>query len=158
MSQSGQRDALRLVSYGLYVLTTAHGSEINAIVCNWLTQISFEPLMLVVALENESHSHLLVQESGVFAINFLDKDQIHLARRLAAPHRINPHKLVGVAYHTGLTGTPLLDQAMAFLECEVRQALEVGGDHTLFVGEVVGGEVTRHAESLTLLASGLRYK
>lgn len=158
MSQEGQRDALRLISYGLYVLTTAHGSEVNAITCNWLTQISFEPLMLVVALEKESHSHRLVQESGVFAVNFLDKDQAHLARRMAAPHRINPHKLAGVAYRIGVTGTPLLDQAIAFLECEIRQALEVGGDHTLFVGEVVEGEVTRHAETLTLLASGLRYK
>lgn len=158
MDQRGQRDALRLISYGLYVLTAAHGPEVNAITCNWLTQISFEPLMLVVALEKESHSHLLVQESGVFAVNFLDKDQIYLARRMAAPHRINPHKLAGIAYRTGMTGTPLLDQAIAFLECKVRQTLEVAGDHTLFVGEVVGGEISRHAETLTLLASGLRYK
>lgn len=157
--RQGERDAIQLISYGLYVLTTAHGPDVNAITCNWLTQISFEPLLVLVAIEKESYSHQLLQESGVFAINFLSKDQNHLARSMAAPHRIKPYKLAGVAHHNGITGVPLLDEAIAFLECEVRQVLEVDGDHTLFVGEVVGGEaVTRYAEPLTLLASGLRYK
>jgi flavin reductase (DIM6/NTAB) family NADH-FMN oxidoreductase RutF len=158
MNQRSQRETLRLISYGLYVLTTARGPEINGITCNWLTQISFKPLLLAVALENQSHSNLLVQESGIFAINFLEKDQVILARRMAAPHRINPHKLAGVAHHTGVTGAPLLDAAMAYLECEVRQTSIVTGDHTLHVGEVVAGEMTHYAEPLTLAVSGLRYK
>ena len=77
---------------------------------------------------------------------------------MAAPHRHNPHKLAGVSCHLGQTGVPLLDDALAWLECEVRQTLEVDGDHTLFIGEVVDGGVIRRAEPLTLLASGLRYK
>jgi len=147
-----------MISYGLYVLTARRGREAHASTVNWLTQISFEPLLIMIAVEKTSHSHLLLQEGGVFAINFLSKDQIPLARRFVIPHRLNPHKLAGVAYHTGVTGAPLLDEAIAFLECEVRQALEAGGDHTLFVGEVVGGGVTQYVEPLTLLASRLRYK
>lgn len=157
--QRGQRDAIQLISYGLYLLTTVHEKNVNVITCNWITQISFEPLLILVAIEKQSYSHQLLQESSVFAVNFLSKDQTRLARNLAAPHKIKPFKLAGVAHHPGVTGVPLVDEAIAFLECEVRHSLEVDGDHTLFVGEVVAGDVvTRYVEPLTLLASGLRYK
>lgn len=158
LNRRGIREALQMISYGLYVLTTGRGREAHASTVNWLTQISFEPLLIMIAVEKTSHSRLLLQGGGVFAINFLSQDQTLLARRLAVPHRLNPHKLAGVACHAGVTGAPLLDEAIAFLEGEVRQALEPGGDHTLFVGEVVGGGVTRYVEPLTLLASRLRYK
>ncbi|HBY98342.1 MAG: flavin reductase family protein [Ardenticatenaceae bacterium] len=154
----GERDALRQISYGLYVLTTVRGPDVNAITCNWLTQISFEPLAVVVAIEKQSRSHQLLKESGVFAINILGKDQTSLARRMAVPHRINPHKLAGVTHHPGVTGAPLLDEAIAFLECEVRQVVEVDGDHTLFVADVVAGAATRAGEPLTLKEARLQYK
>lgn len=160
LSRNGydEREALRQISYGLYILTTSHEDSLNAITCNWVTQISFKPLLLLVAVEKESYSHRLLEESGVFALNLLATDQSHLARRMAIPRRLNPHKLVGVPYHLGATGAPLLDEALAWLECEVKDVLEVDGDHTLFVGEVIAGEVIRQAEPLTLLGSGLRYK
>lgn len=156
--QHPERDALRQISYGLYVLTTRHEATLNAITCNWVTQISFKPSLILVAVEQKSYSHQLLQEGRVFGLNLLDKEQSHLARRMAVPRRINPHKLAGVSYHMGQTGVPLLDDALAWLECEVRQILEVGGDHTLFISEVVAGGVIRQAEPLTLLASGLHYK
>lgn len=157
--QRGKRDVMQLIPYGLYLLTTAHEETANIITCNWLTQISFDPLLVLVAIEKQSYSHQLLQKSEIFAINFLSKDQTQLARNMAAPHKIKPFKLAGVAHHFGVTGAPLVDAAIAFLECEVRHTLEVDGDHTLFVGEVVTGDVvTRHVEPLTLLASGLRYK
>jgi flavin reductase (DIM6/NTAB) family NADH-FMN oxidoreductase RutF len=135
-----------------------HDTTLNAITCNWVTQISFKPLLVLVAIEKASFSHQLLQQSEVFALNLLDREQSHLARRMAAPHRHNPHKLAGVTYHPGQTGVPLLDDALAWLECEIKQTVETEGDHTLFIGEVIDGGVSRRAEPLTLLASGLRYK
>lgn len=158
MKKDGERDALRLIPYGLYVLTTTGEEEVNAITCNWVTQVSFEPLLVAVALEKESHSHALILENGVFVINFIGKDQNTLARRMAVPHKINPHKLVGIRHQSGESGAPILDAAIAFLECEVMDALEVGGDHTIFIGEVVAGDVLRKEETLTLFESGMRYK
>jgi flavin reductase (DIM6/NTAB) family NADH-FMN oxidoreductase RutF len=156
--QYGERDALRQISYGVYILTTGHDTTLNAITCNWVTQISFKPLLVLVAIEKASFSHQLLQQSEIFALNLLDREQSHLARRMAAPHRHNPHKLAGVTYHPGQTGVPLLDDALAWLECEIKQTVETEGDHTLFIGEVIDGGVSRRAEPLTLLASGLRYK
>ena len=78
--QRGKRDVMQLISYGLYLLTTAHEEKVNVITCNWLTQISFEPMLVLVAIEKQSYSHQLLQESGMFAINFLSKEQTRLAR------------------------------------------------------------------------------
>ena len=158
LKQKDARDALRLVPYGLYVLTTAHDGRVNAITCNWVTQVSFKPLLIAVAIEKQSQTHQLLRGSGVFAINFLDKEQKHLARQMAIPYRLKPHKLAGIPYHADETGAPLLDEAIGYLECEVSQVLEVVGDHTLFIGQVVAGGAVRHVEPLTLLHSGLRYK
>lgn len=158
LSQKAERDVLRLISYGLYVLTTAHETTVNAITCNWVTQISFKPLLVLVAVEETSFSRQLLQKSGVFALNLLDQDQSHLARRMAVPSRLNPHKLAGVSHQLGVTGVPLLAEALAYLECELRQTLEVDGDHVLFIGEVISGQINRYVEPLTLLTSGLRYK
>lgn len=151
------RDALRLVPYGLYVLTSGYGAEVNAITCNWMTQVSFSPVLVTVAIEKQSHTQWLIRESGVFVLNLLNKESVALSRRMAVPTRINPFKLAGVDYHTGMTGAPILDEALAVLECEVRQTLEVG-DHVLFVGEVVAGGVIQVGDPLTLLESGLKYK
>lgn len=151
MDQRDIRHVLQMIPYGLYILTTVHEQQLHAMTCNWFTQISFDPLLVMVALQNQSHSNQLLQKSGAFAINVLGEDQSHLAQRMAVPHRINPHKLAAVPYH-------ILDSTIAFLECEVRQSLDVEGDHTLFVGEVIAGAVTQHAEPLTMRDAGLRYK
>lgn len=157
-SPQARRDALRLISYGLYVLTTARGTTAHAITFNWLTQISFEPLLVAAAVENASHTRGLLAETGAFAVNFLGADQVALARRTAAPYKMNPHKLAGLAHHPGVTGAPVLAEAIGHIECQIRQTVETGGDHVLFVAEVVAGEVGRDQPPLTLRESRLRYK
>ncbi|MEZ4867318.1 MAG: flavin reductase family protein [Caldilineaceae bacterium] len=149
--------ALQQIPYGLYILTTGRGSNANAITCNWVSQVSFEPLLVMVAVEKQSRSHQLLEAEGIFVINVLAKEQAQLARRMAAPHRLNPHKVARVEHRPGVTGAPVLTEAMAFLECNVHHALEAGGDHTLFVGEVIAGALLQAGEPLTLRAAGLHY-
>ncbi len=154
---TGVHDALQAVGYGLYVLTVQDAADVHAMTCNWLTQISFVPVLLLVAIEKKSHAHQLLPAGGVFAINLLRKDQLALARRTATPHAINPHKLAGVAYHAGAAGAPILDESLGYLECRVRQVLEAEGDHTLFVAEVLNG-LRRAGEPLSLAESRLHYR
>lgn len=158
VDQPALHEAVRLISYGLYLVTLARGAEVHALTLNWLSQVSFEPLLVMAALERQSHAHRLLPAAGSFAVNFLSPEQIDLARRSAVPHRLNPHKLAGVPYHLGSTGAPVLDQALGFLECRVTQVLEPGGDHTLFIGAVAAGGVMRAGDPLTLRASRLRYR
>ena len=158
-ARMGVQDGLLVIPYGVYIVTTGGESkQPGAFTACWLMQVSFEPLMVALAVDKTSHSQTLLTENGLFAINILGKANNHLAARMGTPHRINPHKFNGIAWHAGMTGVPLLDVAQAHLECQVRDRLETGGDHLIFIGEVLAGDVQRRETVLTLEASGLRYR
>lgn len=148
---------LRQLTYGLYAVTVCHGAEVNAFTANWLTQVSFEPPMLAVSVENDSHSIALIDASGVFAVNVYAEGQRELAGRLGKSLARAPEKLAGVAYRTGPTGCPILLDALGALECRVTGRLPAG-DSTVFVAEVVGAELPRtDGVPLTMQAAGFRH-
>ena len=153
------QDALLLLPYGVYVVTTGGESRpTGAFTASWLMQVSFEPLLLALGVDKTSHSQALVAENGIFAVNFLGRGQAQLAARLGTPHHIQPHKFMGVAWHAGMSGAPLLEDALAHVECEVSEILDPGGDHLIYIGKVIGGGVQRREPLLTLEQSGLRYR
>jgi flavin reductase (DIM6/NTAB) family NADH-FMN oxidoreductase RutF len=153
------QDALLLIPYGVHIVTTGgEAKTMGAFTASWLMQVSFNPLLVAVAVDKMSHSQSLLAENAAFAINFLAQNQTTLAARLGTPHRINPHKFNGVKWHAGVTGAPLLDEAVAHIECEVSGSLDPGGDHLIFVGKAVAGGVQRREALLTLEKSGLRYR
>ena len=151
-----KRKVLRLFSYGLYVVTVRQGNEVNGFTANWITQCSFEPPLVAVAVENDSRSLPMIQESGVFAINVLESGQRELAAMLGRSYRKAPDKLQQVATQTGPTGLPILEDALGYVECRVVSTCP-SGDHTLFVGEVVAVGLNREGEPLTLKEAGFRY-
>ncbi len=153
------QDALLLIPYGVYIVTTGGESKQTGVfTASWLMQASFEPLLLALGVDKTSHSQALLAENGVFAVNFLGRGQTQLAARLGTPHHIQPHKIMGVAWRAGVSGVPLLDEALAYVECEVSEILDPGGDHLIYVGKVIGGDVQRREPLLTLEQSGLRYR
>lgn len=153
------QDGLLAIPYGVYVITTGGESkQPGAFTASWLMQVSFEPLLLALAVDKTSYSQGLLEEQRVFAVNFLGQAQTPLAARLGTPHHIQPHKFASVSWHSGITGVPVLDEALAYLECEVSDTLDPGGDHVIYVGKVVAGEVRHREPTLTLERSGLRYR
>lgn len=152
-------DGLLAIPYGVYVITTGGESkQPGAFTASWLMQVSFDPLLVALAVDKTSHSHALLEEHRVFAVNFLGEGQTPLAARLGTPYRIQPHKFMGIAWHAGVSGTPLLDDALAHVECEVSDILDPGGDHLIYIGKVIGGDLQRREPPLTLEQSGLRYR
>jgi flavin reductase (DIM6/NTAB) family NADH-FMN oxidoreductase RutF len=123
---------------GLYVLGSRAGERRNGMTINWVTQVSFDPKLMGVAVEREAFTHELVADGGVFSLNLVAEDDRAIVRKFTKPVDVDlaAHTLNGFPFHDGTTGAPVLDQAVAFLDCEVRQAVELG-DHTLFLGEVV---------------------
>jgi len=73
MSDDKIKDALKMIPYGFYSITSKSGEEVNAMVANWFTQISFEPRLVMVAIQKTSHSRKLIESGQVFAINIFDK-------------------------------------------------------------------------------------
>ena len=123
---------------GLYVLGSRAGERRNGMTINWVTQMSFDPKLVGVSVEHEAFTHELVSEGGVFCLNFVAQEDRAIVRKFTKPVEVDlvARTLNGFPFHDGVTGTPILDQAIAYLDCEVRQAVELGG-HTLFLGEIV---------------------
>lgn len=150
--------ALRTLVYGAVVIGSRAGDEWNGMTANWVTQLSFEPCLLGVAIENDSHTRDLIAKGRVFSVNALPNvGGEALAERFVKPQKRVANKLGEVAFHEGTaTGAPILDEAVAACECEVVTAY-AAGDHTFFVGRVVSAETPAAGEPLTLHALGWHY-
>jgi flavin reductase (DIM6/NTAB) family NADH-FMN oxidoreductase RutF len=124
---------------GLYVLgSTDRADRRNGMTMNWATQVSFDPKVLAVSIEIGAYTHELVEEGRVFSLNIIDREDRAIVRKFTKPVDVDleARTLNGFGYHDGATGAPILDQAVAFLDCEVVESVNVGG-HTIFLGEIV---------------------
>src|ERR687885_1002424 len=156
MNQDAKKRVLRSFPYGLYALGVRRGEGAHAMTVNWVTQTSFEPPMLAVAIELESASLRAVRESGAFALSVFPSGARQLAGRLGRSSANVPEKLDGVAHHPApATGSPVLDDATGWLECRVVSEQQTG-DHVLVVAEVIEAGIQREAETRALGETGLR--
>ena len=133
-----RRRVLWSMPSGLYVLGTRAGDRRNGMTVNWATQVSFDPKLVAVSVEKEAFTHQLLVEGGVFALNLVDREDRAVVRKFTKPVEVDleARTLNGFAFHDGLSGAPVLDQAAAYVDCVVHQRVDVGG-HTVFLGEVV---------------------
>ena len=133
-----RRRVLWAMPSGLYVLGSRSGERRNGMTLNWATQVSFDPKLIAVSVEKEAFTHELLLEGGVFALNLVDREDRAIVRKFTKPVEVDleARTLNGFAFHDGLSGAPVLDQAAAYVDCIVRQKVDLGG-HTLFLGEVV---------------------
>lgn len=158
MDDAAAKDVFGRYPYGLYGVTVAHGGEEHAMTANWVTQASFDPPMVAVAVENTSRTIGMIRDARHFAVNLLQQSQRELAGKLARSSEQAPDKLKGVRTKPGPTsGAPILADALGWVECRLIATLPAG-DHTLVLGEVVGAGV-EHADArpLTLDEAGLNY-
>jgi flavin reductase (DIM6/NTAB) family NADH-FMN oxidoreductase RutF len=156
MDEAAKKAVLRSFSYGLYSIGVRHGDEVNAFTANWICQASFEPPMVMLAVENDGRSIGMMRDSGLFSVNVYETGQTELAGHFGRRSKSHPDKLGDMPWEPGVTGVPLLPQALGHLECRIRGEIP-SGDHTVFVGEVIEASVRREGEPLTQKESGFRY-
>jgi flavin reductase (DIM6/NTAB) family NADH-FMN oxidoreductase RutF len=146
MDPNAKKTALRMIPYGLFVLTAAKpGGEVAAATVNWVTQASFEPPLVVVGVKTDSHAHALIKDTKKFALNVLGKGQQGLAFTFFKPAELKDGKLSGEPFKPGTTGAPILANAPAFVECTLEGTVEQG-DHSVFVGKVVEAGVAKQPD------------
>ncbi|MBN9392284.1 MAG: flavin reductase [Chloroflexi bacterium] len=156
MDETAKKKILRHFTYGLYAITVAEGGSYNAFTANWLSQTSFEPPMVMLSVENDSHSLPIIRRTKVFVVNILASGQRELAGQLGRSYLRNPQKLEGVNYTLGAGGCPILEDALGWLECRV--TAEVGaGDSTVFIAEIVEAGELREGVPLTMKEAGFRH-
>jgi flavin reductase (DIM6/NTAB) family NADH-FMN oxidoreductase RutF len=119
------------------VATTARQGEPRGLTANAVASVSLDPPLVLVCVERGADTHDSIRTAGCFAISMLPQAAERTARRFAGADA--EAKFDGVAYHTAITGAPILDEALAWVDCQLRDAHE-GGDHSIFVGEVLAGD------------------
>ena len=147
MDDDAKKTALRMIPYGIYVLTakTADGSFAAATV-NWVTQTSFGPPIVVVGVKADSGALAAIRDTRGFALNMLGKGQQGLAFTFFKPADVDGHRISGEAFEVGAeTGSPILENAQASVECKVLEIVEQG-DHHVVIGEVVNAHVAKTPE------------
>ncbi len=153
-----KKHTLRLLSYGLHVVTATHGNNVAAGSISWISQASFVPPLVMVAIKKDSGLHGLVELSGAFAVNVLASNQKEVAAAFFRPTEVQDGKLNGYDYEAGPeTGAPLLLDLAAWFEVRVVDVVK-RGDHSVFLAEVINaGLRDPEAEPMVLRDTGWSY-
>ena len=142
MDANAKKTALRMIPYGLYVLTAeTRDGRLAAATVNWVTQASFEPPLVVVGVKTGSSPHSIIPETKSFALSILGKGQGNVAYAFFKPAQREGDRIGGEPVRAGKTGSPILVNAPAAVECELVATVEQG-DHAIFVGKVVEASVS----------------
>jgi len=141
-------EALRHLVHGIYVLTAAHEGKINGMIASWVSQVSYEPPLLMVAVHPNRYSHHLIQEGRAFAIHVLSRDQKPFLARFKGPDPL--FKFSALEWTRGKTGSPILKDCLVYLDCRLVHSL-APGNHTLFLGEIVDAKRMASGEPMSTL-------
>jgi len=143
MDADAKKTALRMIPYGLYVLTAADANgQIATATINWVTQTSFNPPLIVAALKADSGAMAATRASGCFVLNILGKGQQGAAFAFFKPAAVDGDKIAGQPFRKSASGAAILTEAPACLECTVREIVAVG-DHYVILAEVVEAHVMK---------------
>jgi flavin reductase (DIM6/NTAB) family NADH-FMN oxidoreductase RutF len=156
MDEAAKKTALRMIAYGLFVMTVKDDKTMTGAAVNWLTQASFSPPLVVLGAKADNPSTAMIDSSGLFCINVLESGQVPLASAFFKHVEPEGNKLGRAEFTPSPNGLPLLKDALAWFECRVREKVAIG-DHTIFVGEVIEAGVQREGEPLTLAETGFKY-
>ena len=147
-------DLFHQLTTGVYVVGVADGERRDAFTAAWITQAAFEPLLLAVSVNRENASYPILRSGRSFTVSVLRKGQLDLARGFGTRSGRDQDKLAGVRWHAGRLGAPILDDALAWLECELVATLPAG-DHELVLGRVIdGGMLASGAAPMTYAETG----
>jgi flavin reductase (DIM6/NTAB) family NADH-FMN oxidoreductase RutF len=130
----------RRLSLGVYVIGVSDGERKDAFTAAWIMQASFNPLLLAISINPDNASYELLHASGCFTINVLKQGQLELARHFGTKSGRNQDKLARVRTLPGRAGTPILEDSLAYFECDLEGRTRAG-DHELVLGRVVHGRI-----------------
>ncbi len=122
---------------GVTVASTRVGDQTWGMTANGITSLSLDPPLVLLAVQKEGASHGKFREGACFALNILTVQQRELSDRFAFQ---GPKDFSGLDFTTAETGAPILPDTLGWVDCRVTQVLD-GGDHDIFIGEIVAGGV-----------------
>jgi len=149
------RQVMRHWASGVTVITTRRKGGIHGMTASSFSSVSLKPPLVLVCVDRRNRTHEHVQEQGCFAIHILAEHQQELSRRCAGAHGETGNELRDVPYREGRSGAPILEECLAHVECRLVHSYE-GGDHTIFVGEIIDSGAHEGARPLLYFDGGYR--
>ncbi len=147
---------LRKIPHGLFICGVREGEDINGFTASWVTQGSFDPPLVVMAVRADGSSHGIIERTKLFSLNVLKSDQKDLAAVFFKPQKGLGGRFESTSYKYGELGLPLIVDAIGGVECEVIGQVK-NGDHTVFVAEVKSALLNEDGEALELSNTGWNY-
>ncbi len=154
MDRDTYRSLIGRFATGVTVVTTNVGGRLHGMTANAVCSLSLDPLQLLVCVDLGSNCYIQMQNAEVFGVSILSADQEEISNVFAQSTEPTEGSLLGVEHRFGRLGAPLIEDALAHLECRIAERIP-GGDHIIVIGDVVAGEVVRDARPL--LFYGGRY-
>ena len=155
MNDLDRKIALRMISYGVYILTSKIGDQISAATVTWVSQASFEPPMLTVCIKKDSYLHGAVKRRGEFILHIMGEDQKELAANFFKFDGTENDLINGEKFELK-NDLPVIIASPTYMQCKVLKILE-NGDHHLFLSEVKDVVVKKEVAPLELRKTGWYY-
>ncbi|WP_322801259.1 flavin reductase family protein [Thermoflexus sp.] len=148
------RQVMRRWASTVTVVTMRADEQIHGLTATAFTSVSMNPPLVLVCIQNDSRSEALLRKGRCFAVNFLSEDQAELSERFAG--RIPAaDRFAGLVHRAAVTGAPILEDALAYLDCTVAGAYW-GGDHTIYLGLVEDAGILREGSPLLYFQGAYR--
>lgn len=119
----------------LCLIGAADGDDWNGMTASWVTQVAMEPVLVAVSVDRTALTHRLITGSRAFSVNLWSRADTRPFVSFSKPARREGSTLNGRVVRTGVTGAPIFEEAIAYLDCRLWDAVDCG-THTLFLGEV----------------------
>jgi len=138
---------------GVTVVTSRGGDEVQGMTCNAFCSVSIAPLIILVSLAKNTRTARLIEKAQVFAVNVLSQTQAEISDRFAGRHKeFEKDRFAGFHWTTAVTGSPILNDAQAYLDCRLLRVLDAGS-HNLHLGEVVAAHTDESQSPLIFFQS-----
>jgi flavin reductase (DIM6/NTAB) family NADH-FMN oxidoreductase RutF len=157
MDTKVRQKTLRMLSNGVYVLTSRSEDRYGAATVSWVSQVSFKPPLIMAAVRRESNVFRCLAESRIAALHIVADGQHEIARRFFFPTRANCTTINGEPFAAGRTAAPILANLPAHIECQVDQIVDTDGDHAIVILQVVEAECGESVRPLTIAQTPWHY-
>jgi flavin reductase (DIM6/NTAB) family NADH-FMN oxidoreductase RutF len=157
MDAKVRQKTLRLLSNGVYVLTSRSEERYGAATVTWVSQVSFKPPLIMAAVRRESNVFKCLADSRMAALHIVGNRQQEIARRFFFPTRVNCTTLNGEPFVEGKTAAPILANLPAHIECQVERIVDTDGDHAMVILRAVEAECRDQVRPLTIAETPWEY-
>ncbi len=147
MGEDVIKKALGTIVKGVAIIGSRDKGKINGMTAAWISQVSFEPTLIMVSVGKTRLTHTMIENSKVFSVSVLGKGEVDLAKHFGFVSGSESNKFKDVPYELTSSGCPILKDCIAHLDCRLLHAYPAG-DHSIFVGEVIDAQRKKEGSAL----------